>query len=128
MLDYYLLYIYDLKFELTADNTNTNQTVKNVNIDNTISLNETILNTNVSGENTKNINLETNENNENIEVDLNELLNNNKDNKPIKIEKIEYTSEQLNAMTTKQLKEIAKEYKVKSYGSKNDIIQSILGN
>ena len=29
-------------------------------------------------------------------------------------------------MSSKQLKEIAKEYKVRSYGSKNEIIQAIL--
>jgi len=107
---------------------NKTQTLKNINIDTTITLNETILNTTGSGANTKNINLENTENTENTEIDLNELLNNNKDNKNIKIEKIEYTNEQLNAMTLKQLKEIAKEYKVKSYGSKTDIIQSILSN
>ena len=34
----------------------------------------------------------------------------------------------LDILLNKTREEIAKEYKVKSYGSKNDIIQSILGN
>ena len=37
-----------------------------------------------------------------------------------------YTLETLNDMSIKNLKEIAKEYKVKSYGNKSEIIQTIL--
>ena len=64
-------------------------------------------------------------------IELDKLLSG--DVKNIKLEKQNtisnnkiYQISELNNMSSKQLKEIAKEYKIKAYGSKNDIIQTIL--
>jgi len=66
-------------------------------------------------------------------IELDDLLSGKEDIKTIKNinlngngnEKIEYNLENLNNMSIKQLKEIAKQYKAKTSGTKQDLIQSI---
>ena len=66
-------------------------------------------------------------------IELDDLLSGKEDIKTIKNinvisngnEKIEYNLENLNNMSIKQLKEVAKQYKAKTSGTKQDLIQSI---
>ena len=127
----------DLDEELNTINIKKLEKIKNIN--NTLTLEKTIINSDNIDKNNdiKTISLNENENeNENEIMGLDKLLSGEVKN--INIKKISenitttinkqnnYTLEALNDMSIKNLKEITKEYKIKSYGNKSEIIQTIL--
>ena len=108
---------------------------KIININDTATLNETIINDTIPDINTKTINVNnSNEIDLDIEsIELDKLLSGDiKYVKTINTENtqtettIEYSLDNLNTMSIKQLKDVAKQYKVKTSGSKQELIQSII--
>jgi hypothetical protein len=121
--------------DLNLDDTD----LKLININNTSTLNETIINNTTPDINTKSINVSQSNDLDTETIELDKLLsgdikNINIENKSNKINKqidtktdinIDTSLDNLNTMSIKQLKDVAKHYKVKTSGTKNELIQAI---
>ena len=121
----------------TLDDINTKQ----ININNKATLNDTIINNTPVDISTKTISLSQDTDLETIELDKllsGEIkninitsitkLNDSTTTSTTNSNPIEYTLESLNNMQLKQLKDIAKIYKVKTSGTKQDLVQSIMNS
>ena len=118
--------------DLTLEDTD----LKLININNTSTLNETIINNTTPDINTKSINVRQSNDLDTETIELDKLLSGdikninieNKSNKQTDTQtntNIDHSLDNLNTMSIKQLKDVAKHYKVKTSGTKNELIQAI---